>query len=307
LNGGVNDPANPSTISTKKNIKLKNATRTGYTFGGWYQDENFKTKKVTTIKKGTKKNIVLYAKWTPNNYTIKFKGKGTSGSMSPMKMTYDTAAELKPLTLKKKGYSFKNWNTKLDGTGETFADKATVLNLVAAKGKSITLYAQWDIDTYSISYELDGGTNSTENPATYQVIDKTRKLRNPVKAGYIFNGWYKKIENGKYKGKISQITKGSAGNLTLYAKWTEKIYTIKFNGNKATSGAMLSMAFVSAAKEVELSGNIFEKEGYKFVGWNTKANGKGVSIPDKAVLYNPEFVKKNGQTITLYAQWEKVE
>ena len=61
LNGGTNNSKNPSTYYNQK-ISLKNPTRKGYEFKGWYTDSKFK-KKITTIKKGTKKNYTLYAKW----------------------------------------------------------------------------------------------------------------------------------------------------------------------------------------------------------------------------------------------------
>lgn len=61
LNGGSNSKSNPS-FYYNQTVSLKNPTRKGYTFKGWYADSKYKTR-VTTIKKGTKKNYTLYAKW----------------------------------------------------------------------------------------------------------------------------------------------------------------------------------------------------------------------------------------------------
>lgn len=62
-------------------------------------------------------------------------------------------------------------------------------------------------------------------------------------------------------------------------------------------------AYAEAYKD--LTENTFEREGYTFVGWNTKADGSGKSYTDKSKITN--LTSKNGKTITLYAQWEKNE
>ncbi|MEI3338755.1 MAG: InlB B-repeat-containing protein [Eubacterium sp.] len=63
LKGGKNSKKNPTSYYyTSKTITLKNPTRKGYVFKGWYADKKYK-KKVTSIKKGGTGNIVLYAKW----------------------------------------------------------------------------------------------------------------------------------------------------------------------------------------------------------------------------------------------------
>lgn len=73
MNRGTNNKSNPATYSTK-DVKLKNPTRKGYTFSGWYTDSKFKNK-ITTIKASTKANVTVYAKWTkvtkPGKVTVK--------------------------------------------------------------------------------------------------------------------------------------------------------------------------------------------------------------------------------------------
>ena len=73
------------------------------------------------------------------------------------------------------------------------------------------------IESYTITYELDGGTNAPENPAGYNVETETITLKDPVKTGYAFDGWYKTED---FTGEaVTEITQGSTGNITLYAKW----------------------------------------------------------------------------------------
>lgn len=72
---------------------------------------------------------------------------------------------------------------------------------------------------YSIKYNLKGGRNNKKNPSYYCCTSKTIKLKNPVRKGYKFKGWY---ADKKYRKKVTAIKKGSFGKKTLYAKWKKK-------------------------------------------------------------------------------------
>ena len=221
LNGGTNNSANPDSYKiTTSTIKLKDPTRKGYDFAGWYSDKDY-TKKVTQIKKGSTGNKTLYAKWTAHKYTIKFDGNGnTSGSMDKLKnRKYGKTYTLTANAYKKKGYTFTGWNTKKDGSGKSYKNKAEVKNLTSKSGGTVTLYAQWKKTKYTITYKLNGGKNNSSNPDSYKITTSTIKLKNPTRKGYKFAGWY---SDKKCTKKVTQIKKGSTGNKTLYAKWKKK-------------------------------------------------------------------------------------
>ncbi|MDE7131457.1 MAG: InlB B-repeat-containing protein, partial [Lachnospiraceae bacterium] len=74
------------------------------------------------------------------------------------------------------------------------------------------------VETYKITYELNGGTNDSANPDTYTSETETITLKSAVKDGYAFDGWYK---DAGFKEKVTEIVKGSTGDITLYAKWKE--------------------------------------------------------------------------------------
>ena len=74
------------------------------------------------------------------------------------------------------------------------------------------------IESYTITYELNGGTNAPENPAGYNVETETITLKDPVKTGYTFAGWYTAGNS-----PVTKIKNGSTGNITLYAKWVTDI------------------------------------------------------------------------------------
>lgn len=302
LDGGKNHKSNPATYYKEMStIKLKNPTKTGYTFKGWYSDSKFKTK-VSEIKKGSTGNKTLYAKWAVNKYNISFNGnKATSGKMSALAdKKYGSTFALTKNTFKRTGYKFVGWNTKADGKGTAYTDGAKVKNLTSSNGTTVTLYAQWEKQKYSITYKLDGGKNSSKNPTSYTITTSTIKLQNPTKTNYTFGGWY---SDSKFKNKVSEIKKGSTGTKTFYAKWIKNKYAIKFDGNGATSGKMSTVKDVAVDKTVTLTNNAFKKTGYKFVGWNTKKDGKGDSYTNKQKVKG--LSKSNGKTVTLYAQWEK--
>lgn len=271
LNGGKNNKSNPKSYSKKtKTIKLKNPTKMGYTFKGWYSDAKLK-KKVTSIKKGSTGNKVLYAKWTPNTYTIKFDKNGaTSGKMSNKKnVKYGSPVKLGANKFSKKGYIFAGWNTKKNGKGKTYANNTSVKNLVSKNKGTITLYAIWK-NEFKITYNLNGGRNNKSNPSKYKST-KEVVLKNPTRSGYKFLGWY---TDSKYKNKVTKIAKGKTGNITLYAKWQSTVSTKK---QQALSKAkwLLSYAGYSKAylqEQLKIMG--FSSEEAKYAADNCGANWK---------------------------------
>ena len=144
LNGGENNNENPLTYkaSTKK-ITLKNPTKFHFTFLGWYDSPDFNNR-ITEIVAGSTGNITLYAKWKVGTYKISFYGgKVTSGGMSVMSgLEYGKTYTLHKNQYIKNGYTFKGWNTKVDGSGTPYQDGQEIKDL-----GNISLYAQWTKNT----------------------------------------------------------------------------------------------------------------------------------------------------------------
>jgi len=190
LNGGKMVAANP--VSYNNVLSLPTPTCAGYKFDGWYTDKNFKNK----VKKLTKKNATLYAKWS-QPYTIKYvMNKGKNHKSNPKK--YGGTITLKNPT--RSGYTFKGW----------YADRKFKKKVTKVKNKNVTLYAKW-AKNYKITYKLNGGKNSKSNP---KKASGTVKLKSPTRAGYVFKGWYTNKRLTKRVTKLS-MTK----NRTVYAKW----------------------------------------------------------------------------------------
>ena len=103
---------------------------------------------------------------------------------------------------KREGYTFKGWEPPLPKTySETSSTHTAILDPI----------------TYTITYENCDGVDNEECPKTY-TIEEEKKLVNPTKDGYTFVGWYTNKECTE-ENKITQINKGTTGNITLYAVW----------------------------------------------------------------------------------------
>jgi uncharacterized repeat protein (TIGR02543 family) len=280
------------------------SAQTGYTFDGWNSEEDGSGITYSGSYTGpatANGHVTLYAKWIPNKYSIAFDGNGsTSGSMSSMTdCDYGSSYTLSANQFELPDYTFTGWNTKKDGSGTTYQDKASVKSLTSTDGGTVTLYAQWKPTEYDITYVLDGGTNNSANPSTYTGKEDI-PLSDPTRTGYTFDGWY---TSSTFSGTaISTIVNGHPCDLTLYAKWIPITYTVKFDGNapEYTEGSMPDMKLEYGTAST-LTANSYSFSGYTFGGWNTESDGSGTTYADKASVKN--LTTTDGAIVTLYAGW----
>lgn len=165
-NGGTLNTSvtSPITVKSGDTVSLLGytATRTGYTFKGWYEVKNPDFTTSGEVREFTpsrdnapNKTKTFYAGWEAITYTVVFDGNSTdASSMDPQEFKYDESKALNQNTFVRTGYTFTGWNTNADGTGTTYADKAVVSNLTYTDGKRFTLYAQWQPNTASITVTL---------------------------------------------------------------------------------------------------------------------------------------------------------
>lgn len=251
---------------------------------------------------GTKYHTITLEK-VVSKYTVSFDGNGaTSGEMSSMpECKYGTSYSLNANAYVRAGYTFVGWNTEADGSGTNYTDEAAFRNLSEEDGSTITLYAQWAREKFAITYILDGGENSSENPEEYTADSEAIILQDAEKEGYIFEGWYTDEE---YTKQITEITKGSTGSLILHAKWRAVKYHVAFEGNGADEGSMAALMDKEYRDSYQLPANTYKRAGYEFVGWNTDPDGNGTSYVDEAAVLNLTDV--DGSTVVLFAQWRKL-
>lgn len=267
LQGG-NAVANPTeyTIETQTILFLQ-PTKLGYTFVGWFNEDT----KVEKIETGTTGNIYLTAKWEINTYYVSF----TEGVASQEVIFGEKAVE--PVQPIKEGYTFVAWLLN----GEVFDFNTPITS-------NIELAAFWNPISYTITYQLDGGINSTNNPDTYNINTETIVLSEPTKEGYDFLGWYNN------ETKITEIVKGSTGDIILNSVWQIQTFTVTFTDN-------------IALQEVEYGATIVEpaspsKIGYQFVSWQKDGIDFDFSTPikeDVSLVANWKLLFENGAQVVL--------
>lgn len=244
LRDNANTPAsnhvkNVKSYTGKAKIKLYAPTREGYTFLGWFDknpdDADFNSrvnKKVSYIKRGATGDKIFYANWRENKYKLAYNANGGKFVERMLRTTHDYTEEYETLSSnilkERKGYTFVAWNTKKRGGVETRVEPCSIVTKLSPKNnKVVTLFAEWSINQYPVTYVLNGGTQAVDrngkqiNPETHTYI-KAVKLKAPKRDGYRFGGWYREYdeETDTYSKKVSSIPKKTE-DITLYAKWIE--------------------------------------------------------------------------------------
>lgn len=208
-NGGSSAPSGKNVQFGSKYGTLGTASRTGYTFSGWYTAASGGTKITESSIYSVASNQTLYAQWKANSYTVNFDANGGSVSPSSMTVTYSSTYGSLP-TPTKKGYTFNGWYTSPSG-----GTKISSSNKVSV-AKSQTLYAQWIVNTYTLTYDANGGSVSVASKnVAYGSSYGT--LPDPKRDYYTFNGWYTAANGGT---KVSSSTTIGAGDTKIYAQWT---------------------------------------------------------------------------------------
>lgn len=295
---------NPPIGEFNKALTLKNPTRPGY---GWYYEEDFSGKKVTSIPKTNQEDVTLYAKWTPISYTIAFNGNGSkSGKMANLAVNYDEEQQLTANAFVRPGYTFAGWATEENGS-VVYTNKQKVTNLCTEEGAVLDLYAVWTPVEYKITYKNVVSLETAELAKTFNIRDGLELEAPAERPGMAFEGWYL---DAKFKTPVEELPildakgKVKAANITLYAKWsgTGYKYTIHFEGNGATSSKIADQKGKVNGKEYTLPNCAFKRTGYTFLGWALEAEATEPVFLNKAKVAN--LAKENGEVIILYAVWK---
>ena len=184
--------------------------------------------------------VTLYAQWKPITYTVTYKGNGaTGGSTANSTHTYNVAKALTANGFTRTNYIFKGWNTKADGSGTSYTNKQSVMNLTSTNGATITLYAQWTPVYYFDINALLNGTqyNTSDVPKdwlTYDVYINGSLKQNDVSdwADYYPAGTKYEIKDIKAKSgkKYIGVHKGSlSGTINSKTEVVLKVVTTHTN------------------------------------------------------------------------------
>ena len=236
-------------------------TYTGHTFKGWYDNEGLTGDPVMAIGGTEMGNKEYWAKWTINQYTITFDTDGGS-EVAPITQDYGTAITA-PADPTREGYTFTGWDKTIPAT---------------MPAGDMTITAQWTVNQYTITYDLDGGT-AEGNPDTYTVETDAFTLKNPTRPGYTFTGWSGTGLTGEDNLTVT-IPKGSTGNRNYTAHWSLNTYSITYDLNGGTASGNPTSYTVESAT---ITLNQPTKTGYTFTGWSgtdlTGEDNLTVTIP----------------------------
>ena len=252
-------------------LRLRDAlfTRPGYTQTGWATTDG--GERVYGLKDYYYANevLTLYPVWSPNSYTITFDTDGGS-EISPI--TQDCGSEITaPANPSKTGYTFVGWDKEIP---------------TAMPAENITIKAQWKANSYTITFDTDGGSEISSITQDYG--SEITAPANPSKTGYTFVGWDKEIPTAML-----------AENITIKAQWKANSYTITFD----TDGGSKVESKTLSWNDKVLDG-VAEpiRNGYSFIGW------KYIDyIVYADTVYAELAADDSVNGITLKAEWRDVE
>ncbi|MBR4314281.1 MAG: InlB B-repeat-containing protein [Lachnospiraceae bacterium] len=222
-------------ITSATTITLPNTSATGYTFGGWYREEEL----INSVGMNGATGVAVdgpttfYAKWTANVYTINYNTvlSGVTISENNTSKTYGVNKTLAAPS--KDGYDFAGWFRNYNIGNKTYSDQYDgTSDIISTNGGSTTIYAKWTAHTYTIKYNVNGvGTAPADKVKTY---DTATTLANPtnIPSGYTFDGWYSNADlndTNKYTGN-TDLTTSNAVEVNVYARWKARI-TYNANGH----------------------------------------------------------------------------
>lgn len=219
--------------------------KTGYTFGGWYQDIDLSV--AFTLSTMPAENVVLFPKWNINAYTLQYIDEdGEVLFIKDMEYLSGLKDIISPIP-SKAGYTFTGWDQLLPSV---------------MPAENLTLKAVYSINQYMIFFNSNGG--STVNPIKQDYQSLVESPIGPTREGYTFDGWYSDSDlTQAYVFIVMPST-----DIELFAKWQINTYTLQLNDE---FGSMVySNTFEYGADLSDVSMTIPEKTGYTFIGWSAE-------------------------------------
>lgn len=229
------------------------------------------------------------------SYTVSYNANGHGTAPSAQTKWHGETLQLRG-AISATGYTFRGWNTKADGSGTSYSAGG---NYTA--NAAVTLYAQWQAATYTITPNANGGTlksGCTALTKTYGVnLTLWVASLNPTRTGYTFLGWSTSstATSATYAAGATYSANAAA---TLYAVWQVETYTVSYNGNAPVGTATNVPSAQSKTYNVTLVLSSVEPmlSGYSFLGWGTSSSA---TTP----TYQPGGNYTNNAAATLYAIW----
>ena len=221
-NGGSGAPASQSkTYGVPLTLSTVKPTRVGYEFLGWATSKSATASEYAPGERYTDEaSVTFYAVWryVPKTYTVSYDANGGSNAPGTQTKTENVALTLASTIPAREGYTFRGWATSPTATT---ADYQPGGNYTA--NAAVTLYAVWEKDSYTVSYDANGGTGAPASQV--KKYGETLKLRTeiPTRSGYDFLGWAESptATSATY---LAGVNYSENAGITLYAVWRERNY-----------------------------------------------------------------------------------
>ena len=218
---------------------------------------------------------------------VRYNANGGSGAPGTQTKVYGSVLTLSGTKPTRSGYTFQGWATSSEGGVSYLSGSAYRVDA------DVTLYAVWKINTYTVSYNANGGSGAPGAQTKTYGVTLALSTVEPTKTGYTFQGWATSSEGGVSYLSGADYTANAA--VTLYAVWKANTYTVSYNANGGSGapGAQTKTYGVT----LKLSSTKPTRTNYNFKGWGTSSSSTTVS-------YNAGGNYTSNASITLYAIWE---
>jgi uncharacterized repeat protein (TIGR02543 family) len=297
-----NDPAAtgtmaPQTIAEGGSAPLTANTfvKTGWSFAGWATSAGgevaYPDGASYTMGAG---NVILYAKWTQGAHTVTFdkNDAAATGTMAAQTIAEGGSAALTVNAFVKTGWTFAGWATSAGGE-VAYSDGA---NYTMGTG-DVILYAKWTQSAHTVTFDKNDAT-ATGTMAAQTIAEGSSVPLSAnafVKTGWTFAGWAASAGGEVAYTDGASYTMG-AGDVILYAKWTQTAHTVTFDKNDAAATGTMAAQTITEGSSSPLTANAFVKTGWAFAGWAASAGGE-VAYTDGASY------TMGTADVTLYAKW----
>lgn len=212
---GGSTASQTKTYATALTLRSNGYSRTGYVFSKWNtKADGTGTSYSAGASYTANAAATMYAQWVPATYAVSYNGNGGSGTTEAQTKTYGVALTLQQNGFTRTGYVFTGWNTKADGTGTAYAAGGTY-----TANAAVTLYAQWTLETYPVTYDGNGAESGSVEAQTKTwgapLVLRTNAF---VRRGFAFTGW-----NTAADGTGTDYAEGGTyladEAATMYAQW----------------------------------------------------------------------------------------
>ena len=285
--------------------------RTGYTFSGWSLSSSATSstyadgESVTDLSSTDGATVTLYAVWEANTYYIAFNSNGGTGSMTTLVCTYDESVTLTACAFEMTGHTFAGWGSWYLASAPSFADGETVVNLTSTAGATVTLFAVWEANAYTVVLDANGGEGDSEAiECTYG--EGVELPACPfTRDGYVFAGWSTDADaTGATYADAAQtgdLADEDGATVMLYAIWRAVTYTVSFDANASDATGEMDAVEWTFGEEHTAPACSFARTSAAFAGWSCDADADEADYLAGDVV--GDLATTEGAEVVLYALW----